>query len=72
VQREELPNKRGRAKGAVGEARPADVDADTRAMARRYLGDEMGDRYVEDGGDTSSIVVVMRPERWYSTDYGKG
>jgi hypothetical protein len=71
VQREELPYKYVMAEGPVIESRPADVEADTRPMARRYLGDELGDQYVEGGSDDSSIVVVMRPEHWYSTDYGK-
>lgn len=72
VQREELPYKYVMAEGPVVETRPADTEADTRPMARRYLGEELGDQYVGDGADSSSIVVVMQPERWYSTDYGKG
>lgn len=72
VQREVLPYKYVMAEGPVIETRPAEIEADTRPMARRYLGDEMGDQYVADGAeDDPSIVVVMRPERWYSTDYGK-
>jgi hypothetical protein len=44
-------------------------------MARRYLGAELGDRYVEatsaerDAG--GSIVVRVRPARWLSVDYKK-
>ena len=71
VQREALPYKYVMAEGPVVDTRPADTETDTRPMARRYLGDEMGDQYVTDGSDDSSIVVTMRPERWYSTDYGK-
>lgn len=71
VQREALPYKYVMAEGPVIETRPADVEADIRPMARRYLGDELGDQYVADGSDDSSVVIVMRPERWYSTDYGK-
>lgn len=71
VQREELPYKYVMAEGPVIESRPADTETDTRPLARRYLGDELGDRYVEDGTDESSVVLVMRPEHWYSTDYGK-
>lgn len=71
VQREELPYKYVMAEGPVIESRPADTETDTRPMARRYLGDELGDQYVQDGADESSVVLVMRPERWYSTDYGK-
>lgn len=71
VQRETLPYKYVMAEGPVVETRPADTELDTRPMARRYLGEELGDQYVEDGSDDTSIVVVMRPEHWYSTDYGK-
>lgn len=71
VQREELPYKYVMAEGPVVETRLADIEADTRPMARRYLGDELGDQYVDDGSESSSVVVVMQPERWYSTDYGK-
>ncbi len=71
VQREALPYKYVMAEGPVVETRPADVEADTRPMACRYLGDELGDQYIEDGSDEASVVVVMKPERWYSTDYGK-
>lgn len=71
VQREDLPYKYVMAEGPVVETRPAETERDTRPMARRYLGDELGDQYVGDGADNSSIVVAKHPERWYSTDYGK-
>ena len=50
----------------------SDVERDTRPMARRYLGEAMGDRYV----DTTPrgrrpLRVSMRPERWFSVDYSK-
>jgi len=54
---------------------PADEARDTRPMAHRYLGPELGDRYVEAtrgaGDPASSIVVRIRPERWLSVDYRK-
>jgi nitroimidazol reductase NimA-like FMN-containing flavoprotein (pyridoxamine 5'-phosphate oxidase superfamily) len=54
---------------------PADVEAHVRPMAHRYLGRELGDRYVEatapDRAQGESVVVRMRPERWQSVDYGK-
>jgi PPOX class probable F420-dependent enzyme len=44
-----------------------------RAVARRYLGDELGDAYIEDTqAESARIVTVrLRPERWLSVDYGK-
>lgn len=72
AQQERLPYKYVMVEGAVIETRACDIDADVRPMAHRYLGPAMGDQYVDDGDDdASSIVIVMRPERWFSTDYGK-
>jgi PPOX class probable F420-dependent enzyme len=44
-----------------------------RAIARRYLGDELGDAYVEaTAGETAGMVTVrLRPERWLTVDYRK-
>ena len=54
---------------------PAKVERDTRPLARRYLGDKRGDRYVEttggEEGHRGSIRVSVRPERWFTVDYGK-
>ena len=61
--------------GPIVAIEPADRERHTRPMARRYLGAELGDRYVEattaerDAGD--SIVVRVRPARWLSVDYKK-
>jgi PPOX class probable F420-dependent enzyme len=52
-----------------------DVDRDLRPLARRYLGAQGGDRFVESTGGaaarTESIVVRVRPERWLTADFGK-
>lgn len=70
AQSEKLPYKYVMVEGPVVETRPADVEADARPMAHRYLGPEMGDQYIDDGDDSDSIVVLMRPEVWYAVDYG--
>lgn len=61
--------------GPIVAIEPADVEKHTRPMARRYLGLELGDRYVEataaDRQAGGSLVVRMRPERWLTVDYGK-
>ena len=57
--------------GPVVESRPADRDADTRAMAHRYLGKELGDLYIASQPDEGSVVYVMKPARWRTVDYGK-
>jgi nitroimidazol reductase NimA-like FMN-containing flavoprotein (pyridoxamine 5'-phosphate oxidase superfamily) len=62
--------------GAVVAIEKTDLERDGRALAHRYLGKELGDRYVEGtqgereaGG---SVLVRIRPERWLSVDYRKG
>ena len=48
----------------------ADLEEVIRPMARRYLGIEGGDRYVEetypDPAVPGELHVSMRPERWCS------
>ncbi len=71
VQDEEPPYKYVSVEGRAT-ITPSDPERDTRPMARRYLGDEMGDRYVDTtprGG--RPIRVAMRPERWFTVDYSK-
>ncbi|MEM9562338.1 MAG: pyridoxamine 5'-phosphate oxidase family protein [Actinomycetota bacterium] len=71
VQTEVVPYRYVSVEGPIVETRQVDREADVRTMARRYLGKELGDQYVEDGDDESMICVSMRPETWYSVDYGK-
>jgi len=50
------------------------IDPDERrAIARRYLGDELGDAYYEGtaADAAGSVTVRLRPERWLTVDYGK-
>lgn len=52
---------------------PSDRERDTRPMARRYLGDEAGDRYTDGvAPGPRPVRVSMRPERWFTVDYAKG
>jgi hypothetical protein len=61
--------------GAVVSIEPSDRERDTRPLAHRYLGKELGDRYIEatsaDRTAGGSVVVRIRPERWLSVDYAK-
>lgn len=73
VQSEELPYKYVSVEGpvAVGDA---DVDTDVRPIARRYLGNELGDAYVTSTraeNPAGDIVARLRPERWQTVDYAK-
>lgn len=61
--------------GPIVAIEAADRERHARPMAHRYLGPELGDRYIEatsserEAGE--SILVRMRPERWLTVDYGK-
>jgi len=62
--------------GPIVGIEPSDTERDARPMAHRYLGPELGDRYIAAtrGGDadrSASVVVRVRPERWLTVDYGK-
>ena len=71
AQQEELPYKYVSVEGPVEIDR---IDADDRApieaMAIRYLGDEMGRGYAAQAAGDDEIRIRLRPERWYSVDYG--
>lgn len=57
--------------GPVVEVRPADTEKDTRPMAHRYFGKQLGDLYVDSQSEPGSLVFTMAPERWRTVDYGK-
>ena len=46
-------------------------DGDIRPMAKRYLGEAMGDAYADASTGEDSVVVSMTPERWFTVDYAK-
>jgi len=75
AQTEQAPYKYVSVEGPVSAIGPADVERDTRPLAHRYLGRELGDRYIAstaaDRATGGSIVVRVRPERWLSVDYAK-
>ncbi len=74
VQTEQPPYAYVTVEGPVVIEKP-DFERDIRAVARRYLGQARGDRYVETTGgeaaQATSILVRLRPERWRTVDYGK-
>ena len=57
--------------GPVIEVRPADREKDSRPMAQRYLGEQLGNLYTDSEGGEASLVFTMRPERWRTVDYSK-
>lgn len=74
AQTEEMLPKYVTVEGPVLAVEAADVEA-VRPIAHRYLGQEIGDRYLEQtrkGPDApEEIRVCIRPERWLSADFAK-
>jgi nitroimidazol reductase NimA-like FMN-containing flavoprotein (pyridoxamine 5'-phosphate oxidase superfamily) len=73
VQTETPPYQYVSVEGPIAGIERADLERHRRVLAHRYLGRELGDRYLADssGGGDESIVVRLRPERWLTVDYGK-
>jgi nitroimidazol reductase NimA-like FMN-containing flavoprotein (pyridoxamine 5'-phosphate oxidase superfamily) len=59
--------------GPIMATEAADLERDLRPLARRYLGADMGDRYIEQTRDahTENVLIRMRPERWFTVDFAK-
>jgi len=73
VQSEELPPKYVSVQGAVASTAPADVERDLKPVVRKYLSAEVGNAYVDSTrpNGTDEIVIRIRPDRWYSRDFGR-
>lgn len=74
VQAEDLPPKYVSVEGRVVAVAPANVDRDLRAIAHKYLGTEVADAYLDatrPNGVTNELVIRIKPERWFSRDFGK-
>jgi PPOX class probable F420-dependent enzyme len=50
-----------------------DHERDVRDIAHRYLGREIGEMYLAATAEENAraVLVRVRPERWYTVDYGK-
>lgn len=70
VQDEQPPYRYVTAEGDVTGIGPAE-DADMRALAVRYLGEEAGNQFADENPMSTSVAIRMRPQRWLSTDYSK-
>jgi PPOX class probable F420-dependent enzyme len=72
VQQEELPYRYVSVEGTVEIDQLGEGDAAaTEAMAIRYLGEEMGRAYAANSTGPDDIRLRLRPQRWFSVDYGK-
>ena len=75
VQAEQPPYKYVSVEGPIVSTEAADRERDRRPLAHRYLGVEMGDRYIESTRNApeyaDNVVIRMRPDRWLTVDYAK-
>lgn len=73
VQSEALPYSYVSVEGPIVALEAADVERDRRPIARRYLGHDAGDAYVDSTREehADNVLVRMRPERWLTVDYAK-
>jgi nitroimidazol reductase NimA-like FMN-containing flavoprotein (pyridoxamine 5'-phosphate oxidase superfamily) len=72
VQTETLPYEYVSVEGPIVAIEAADLERDRRPLARRYLGSQGGDSYIECTRDMAGNVLVrMRPVRWLTVDYAK-
>ncbi len=75
AQSEQPPYKYVSVEGPVTAIVPSDLERDERPLARRYLGRELGDRYLESTGGAQArggnVRISLRPERWLTVDYAK-
>ena len=75
VQTETPPYKYVSVEGPVTSIEPSVYERDVRPLAHRYLGAEMGDKYLEAAGmeemAVGHVLVRLRPERWLAVDFAK-
>jgi nitroimidazol reductase NimA-like FMN-containing flavoprotein (pyridoxamine 5'-phosphate oxidase superfamily) len=73
AQTETAPYKYVSVEGPVVVNEPTSNIDELRAMARRYLGEGLGDAYAAgaEGEISESVTIRMQPERWLTVDYTK-
>jgi PPOX class probable F420-dependent enzyme len=73
AQTETAPYKYVSVEGPIVAIEDAHLERHLRPLARRYLGPQMGDQYVERTAaeHSDNVLVRMRPERWLTVDFGK-
>ena len=57
--------------GPIVDVWPADREKDTRPMAHRYLGTQLGNAYLDSQSVEDAHVYMMQPQRWLTVDYAK-
>jgi nitroimidazol reductase NimA-like FMN-containing flavoprotein (pyridoxamine 5'-phosphate oxidase superfamily) len=75
AQTETPPYQHVSVEGPIVATEAADLERDLRPLAHRYLGADMGDRYIEQTRhaheQAENVLIRMRPERWLTVDFAK-
>jgi len=72
AQTDTLPYKYVSVEGPIVAIEAADLERHRRPLAHRYLGVQVGDRYIDSTrDDVGNVLFRMRPERWLTVDYAK-
>jgi nitroimidazol reductase NimA-like FMN-containing flavoprotein (pyridoxamine 5'-phosphate oxidase superfamily) len=75
AQTEQPPYKYVTVEGPITSITSSELERDERPLAHRYLGADLGDRYIEATGGTvaraNNVLVKMRPDSWLTVDYAK-
>ena len=73
AQTETTPYKYVSVEGPIVAIEDANLERDLRPLARRYLGLEGGDQYIDRTRSlhNDNVLVRMRPERWLTVDFAK-
>jgi nitroimidazol reductase NimA-like FMN-containing flavoprotein (pyridoxamine 5'-phosphate oxidase superfamily) len=71
VQNEAPPYQYVSVEGRILSIEEANHYRDLKPIAVRYLGQEGGEKYVQDTINDQELLVKMIPERWSTADYGK-
>ena len=75
VQTETVPYKYVSVEGPATVGPVENFERDVRGIAHRYLGPELGEVYLtataEERKKSGSVLVTIRPQRWYTVDYNK-
>jgi nitroimidazol reductase NimA-like FMN-containing flavoprotein (pyridoxamine 5'-phosphate oxidase superfamily) len=71
AQTEAAPYKYVSVEGPIVAIEDSNLERDLRPIARRYLGHQAGDQYVETtrSEHEDNVLVRMRPERWLTVDF---
>jgi hypothetical protein len=71
VQDESTPYQYVSVEGPIVSIEDADHERELGPIARRYLGQERGDAYVDKTSGDEELLIRMRPARWSTANYGK-